>query len=223
MDVLENDVMNEETTVNPAEELKKAAQKAEETPENKEGSLQSEEKGATPKEEEAPSEVVDSQDKVEVDDDGAMADLAKELREAKDEAAKHYELYIRAAAEMENTRRRCAQDVQKAQLFGIEKFAKNLLPVIDSLEKALVAAKDADEATRTGLEVTMKQFEHALEVSGMKEINPTGAAFDPNVSQAIAMVPADAEHAAGTVVAVFQRGWTLNERVLRAAMVSVAK
>ena len=222
MDVLENDVMNEETTVNPAEELKKAAQKAEETPENKEEASQREEKVVAPKEETAP-EVVDSQDKVEVDDDGAMADLAKELREAKDEAAKHYELYIRAAAEMENTRRRCAQDVQKAQLFGIEKFAKNLLPVIDSLEKALVAAKDADEATRTGLEVTMKQFEHALEVSGMKEINPAGAAFDPNVSQAIAMVPADAEHAAGTVVAVFQRGWTLNERVLRAAMVSVAK
>ena len=214
--------MNEETTVNPAEELKKAAQKAEETPENKEDASQSEVKDAAPKEETAP-EVVDSQDKVEVDDDDAMADLAKELREAKDEAAKHYELYIRAAAEMENTRRRCAQDVQKAQLFGIEKFAKNLLPVIDSLEKALVAAKDADEATRTGLEVTMKQFEHALEVSGMKEINPAGAAFDPNVSQAIAMVPADAEHAAGTVVAVFQRGWTLNERVLRAAMVSVAK
>ncbi len=215
--------MNEETTVNPAEELKKAAQKAEETPENKEESPQSEVKDATPKKEETASEVVNSEEKVEVDDDGAMADLAKELREAKDEAAKHYELYMRAAAEMENTRRRCAQDVQKAQLFGIEKFAKNLLPVIDSLEKALVAAKDADEATRTGLEVTMKQFEHALEVSGMKEINPTGAAFDPNVSQAIAMVPADAEHAAGTVVAVFQRGWTLNERVLRAAMVSVAK
>lgn len=214
--------MNEETTVNPAEELKKAAQKAEETPEKKEESTQGEAKEVASKEEETTPEVVDSEEKVEVDDD-AMADLAKELREAKDEAAKHYELYIRAAAEMENTRRRCAQDVQKAQLFGIEKFAKNLLPVIDSLEKALVAAKDADEATRTGLEVTMKQFEHALEVSGMKEINPEGAAFDPNVSQAIAMVPADNDHAAGTVVAVFQRGWMLNERVLRAAMVSVAK
>ncbi len=209
--------MSEETTVNPAEELKKAAQKAEETPENKEEASQNE-----VKEEPAPAEVAESEAKVKVDDD-AMADLAKELRAAKDEAAKHYELYIRAAAEMENTRRRCAQDVQKAQLFGIEKFAKNLLPVIDSLEKALLAAKDADEATRTGLEVTMKQFEHALEVSGMKEINPAGAAFDPNVSQAIAMVPADAEHAAGTVVSVFQRGWMLNERVLRAAMVSVAK
>ncbi len=209
--------MSEETTVNPAEELKKAAQKAEETPENKEEASQNE-----VKEEAAPAEVAESEAKVKVDDD-AMADLAKELRAAKDEAAKHYELYIRAAAEMENTRRRCAQDVQKAQLFGIEKFAKNLLPVIDSLEKALLAAKDADDATRTGLEVTMKQFEHALEVSGMKEINPAGAAFDPNVSQAIAMVPADAEHASGTVVSVFQRGWMLNERVLRAAMVSVAK
>ncbi len=214
--------MSEETCVNPAEELKKAAEKAAETPVNQEEPAQSEAKDSAPQKEERAPEVLDSEAKVEVDDD-AMADLAKELRAAKDEAAKHYELYIRAAAEMENTRRRCAQDVQKAQLFGIEKFAKNLLPVIDSLEKALAAAKEADEATRTGLEVTMKQFEHALEVSGMKEINPTGLAFDPNVSQAIAMVPADAEHAAGTVVAVFQRGWMLNERVLRAAMVSVAK
>ncbi len=214
--------MSEETCVNPAEELKKAAEKAAETPVNQEEPAQSKAKDCEPQKEEGAPEVPDSEAKVEVDDD-AMADLAKELRAAKDEAAKHYELYIRAAAEMENTRRRCAQDVQKAQLFGIEKFAKNLLPVIDSLEKALVAAKEADEATRTGLEVTMKQFEHALEVSGMKEINPAGLAFDPNVSQAIAMVPADAEHAAGTVVAVFQRGWMLNERVLRAAMVSVAK
>ncbi len=214
--------MSEETCVNPAEELKKAAEKAAETPVNQEEPAQSEVKDCEPQKEEGAPEVLDSEAKVEVDDD-AMADLAKELRAAKDEAAKHYELYIRAAAEMENTRRRCAQDVQKAQLFGIEKFAKNLLPVIDSLEKALAAAKEADEATRTGLEVTMKQFEHALEVSGMKEINPAGLAFDPNVSQAIAMVPADAEHAVGTVVAVFQRGWMLNERVLRAAMVSVAK
>ena len=213
--------MSEETTANPAEELKKAAQEAEETTENKEKTDQGDAKTSNLEEKTTP-EVVDSEGKVQVDDD-AMADLAKELREAKDEAAKHYELYIRAAAEMENTRRRCAQDVQKAQLFGIEKFAKNLLPVIDSLEKALLAAKGTDEATRTGLEVTMRQFEHALEVSGMKAINPEGAAFDPNVSQAIAMVPADKEHAAGTVVAVFQRGWMLNERVLRAAMVSVAK
>ena len=222
--------MSEENTVNPAEELKKAAEKAANTTEKdaKEASSANEEASQNEKKEdeqvtkatEAEPEVTD---KAPVDAEDAMADLATELRAAKDEAAKHYELYIRAAAEMENTRRRCAQDVMKARLFGIESFAKNLLPVIDSLEKALASATNADEATRKGLEVTMKQLDHALEVSGMKAINPEGAAFDPNQAQAIAMVPADAAHAAGTVVTVFQRGWMLNERVLRAAMVSVAK
>ena len=219
--------MSEENTVNPAEELKKAAEEAANTTEKdaKEASSASEEASQNEKKEdekatEAEPEVTD---KAPTDAEDAMADLATELRAAKDEAAKHYELYIRAAAEMENTRRRCAQDVMKARLFGIESFAKNLLPVIDSLEKALASATNADEATRKGLEVTMKQLDHALEVSGMKAINPEGAAFDPNQAQAIAMVPADAAHAAGTVVTVFQRGWMLNERVLRAAMVSVAQ
>ena len=222
--------MSEENTVNPAEELKKAAEEAANTTEKdaKEASSASEETFQNEKKEdeqvtkatEAEPEVTD---KAPTDAEDAMADLATELRAAKDEAAKHYELYIRAAAEMENTRRRCAQDVMKARLFGIESFAKNLLPVIDSLEKALASATNADEATRKGLEVTMKQLDHALEVSGMKAINPEGTAFDPNQAQAIAMVPADAAHAAGTVVTVFQRGWMLNERVLRAAMVSVAK
>ena len=221
--------MSEENTVNPAEELKKAAVEAaatekdeKEAPATGDATSQAEEK-KNPQPESATETEPEVTEKASVDTEDAMADLATELRAAKDEAAKHYELYIRAAAEMENTRRRCAQDVMKARLFGIESFAKNLLPVIDSLEKALASAADADEATRKGLEVTMKQLDHALEVSGMKAINPEGAAFDPAQAQAIAMVPADASHAAGTVVTVFQRGWMLNERVLRAAMVSVAK
>ena len=221
--------MSEENTVNPAEELKKAAVEAaatekdeKEAPATGDATSQAEEK-KNPQPESATETEPEVTEKASVDAEDAMADLATELRAAKDEAAKHYELYIRAAAEMENTRRRCAQDVMKARLFGIESFAKNLLPVIDSLEKALASATNADEATRKGLEVTMKQLDHALEVSGMKAINPEGAAFDPAQAQAIAMVPADASHAAGTVVTVFQRGWMLNERVLRAAMVSVAK
>lgn len=222
--------MSEENTVNPAEELKKAAEEAATSAKKEEKENIGTSHKAPQTEEKAGEQAANATEtepevteKASVDAEDAMADLATELRAAKDEAAKHYELYIRAAAEMENTRRRCAQDVMKARLFGIESFAKNLLPVIDSLEKALASATNADEATRKGLEVTMKQLDHALEVSGMKAINPEGAAFDPAQAQAIAMVPADASHAAGTVVTVFQRGWMLNERVLRAAMVSVAK
>lgn len=206
--------MAEEKTVNPAEELKKASEEV------REGELESPDAP-----ESSPKATTEGAQTEEKKDDSPTADVSSleaELQAAKDKAAESYELYIRAAAEMENTRRRCAQDVMKAQLFGIESFAKNLIPVIDSLEKALEASVSADEATRKGLEVTMRQLEHALEVSGMKAIYPEKEKFDPTTSQAIATVPADSNHPAGTVVAVFQRGWTLNDRVLRAAMVSVA-
>lgn len=188
---------SEEKVSEAAEELKKAAQNAEES-------------------EEKSSEV--SENKEEND-----PTLQAQLQAAMDKVAENYELYVRAVAEMENTRRRCAEDVRKAQLFGIEKFAKNLLPVIDSFEKALESVKDADEAIKTGIETTAKQFLHALEVSGMQMIDPAGETFDPEVAQAIATVPADDAHPADTVVAVFQKGWKLNDRVIRAAMVSVAK
>ena len=207
--------MAQEETVNPAEELKKAEQEA------REGELDSPEdvkEQTTSKEQDKPTtceKECSCQEKAQTCRDA-------ELQAAKDKAAESYELYIRAVAEMENTRRRCAQDVVKARLFGIENFAKNLIPVIDSLEKALESSSSADEATRKGLEVTMRQLDHALEVSGMKAIFPEKEKFNPATSQAIATVPADAEHPAGTVVVVFQRGWTLNDRVLRAAMVSVA-
>jgi len=193
----------QEKVESPAEELKKAL---EETSESEVGEKVSEEK----REESQPEAF--SEPTLEV-----------QLQSAKEEAAKHYDLYIRAAAEMENTRRRCAQDVMKARLFGIESFAKNLLPVIDSLEKALESVREADESIRQGLETTMKQLTHALEVSGMTSIDPQNQPFDPALAQAIAMVPADDAHPAGTVVAVFQKGWKLNDRVLRAAMVSVAQ
>ena len=207
--------MAQEETVNPAEELKKAEQEACEGELEKDedtGSQNSPKTSDTPA---TPEKECSCQDK-------EVSCRDTELQAAKDKAAQSYELYVRAVAEMENTRRRCAQDVVKARLFGIENFAKNLIPVIDSLEKALEASSSADEATRKGLEVTMRQLDHALEVSGMKAIFPEKEKFNPATSQAIATVPADAEHPAGTVVVVFQRGWTLNDRVLRAAMVSVA-
>ena len=136
----------------------------------------------------------------------------------------HYDLYVRAMAELENTRRRASEEVQKAHKFGIEEFAENLLPVVDSLEKALEVTKDdQDNPMREGMLATYRQLVHALDVSGMKPIDPKGEAFDPHKHQAIAMVPAPEGVAAGNVVEVFQRGWLISERVLRPAMVSVAQ
>ncbi len=146
---------------------------------------------------------------------------ALKLAEAK--VIEHYDLYVRAMAELENTRRRASEEVQKAHKFGIEKFAENLLPVVDSLEKALEVTKDdQDNPMREGMLATYRQLVHALDVSGMKPIDPKGEAFDPHKHQAIAMVPAPEGVAAGNVVEVFQRGWLISERVLRPAMVSVA-
>ena len=147
---------------------------------------------------------------------------ALKLAEAK--VIEHYDLYVRAMADLENTRRRASEEVQKAHKFGIEKFAENLLPVVDSLEKALEVTKDdQDNPMREGMLATYRQLVHALDVSGMKPIDPKGEAFDPHKHQAIAMVPAPEGVAAGNVVEVFQRGWLISERVLRPAMVSVAQ
>lgn len=147
---------------------------------------------------------------------------ALKLSEAK--VLEHYDLYVRAMAELENTRRRAAEEVQKAQKFSIEKFAQNLLPVVDSLEKALEVTKDEKgSAVREGMLATYRQLIHALDVSGMKPIDPQGEAFNPHQQQAIAMVPAPEGVEPGSVVQVFQRGWLIAERVLRPAMVSVAQ
>lgn len=147
---------------------------------------------------------------------------ALKLSEAK--VLEHYDLYVRAMAELENTRRRSAEEVLKAQKFSIEKFAQNLLPVVDSLEKALEVTKDEkDSPVREGMLATYRQLMHALDVSGMKPIDPKGEAFNPHQQQAIAMVPAPEGVEPGHVVQVFQRGWLIAERVLRPAMVSVAQ
>ena len=158
--------------------------------------------------------------KAEVDE---LAETAKKLEAANAKAAEHFDLYVRAVAEMENVRRRCAEDVQKAQKFSIEKFAQNLLPVVDSLEKAIEVSKDMEGPMKEGVQATYRQLVHALEVSGMKMIDPQNEKFDPNTQQAIAMVPAAEGKTAGHVAQVFQRGWLIHERVLRPAMVSVVQ
>lgn len=185
--------------VNPTDELKKAAEAAEQA----QGSELPPELGIEP--------------------EGAEASLEDQLAAATAKAAENFDLYVRAVAEMENVRRRAAEDVSKAQKFSIEKFAKNLLPVMDSLEKAIEMTAEIEGPMREGILATHRQLVHALEMSGMTVIDPKDAKFDPNTQQAIAMVPAVEGKSAGDVAQVFQHGWKIHERVLRPAMVSVVQ
>jgi len=113
--------------------------------------------------------------------------------------------------------------VAKAHKFAVESFAESLVPVIDSLEKALEATNATPDAMRAGVELTLKQLRAAFEKSNLKEINPVGEKFDPHRHQAISMVPAPEGIAPNHVASVLQKGWTIADRVLRPALVTVAQ
>jgi molecular chaperone GrpE len=142
--------------------------------------------------------------------------------------AKHAEVsdaYLRAKAEGENIRRRSEEEVAKARKFAVESFADSMLPVRDSLEAALAthAAKPDTpiDTVLEGVQITLRQLASAMERNKVLEINPAaGTKFDPHYHQAISMVPADQE--ANTVVGVLQKGYSIAERVLRPALVTVA-
>ena len=129
--------------------------------------------------------------------------------------------FLRAKAEAENTRRRADEEVSKARKFAVESFAESLLPVKDSLEAA-IAMPDAPVAqVLEGVHATLRQLSAALERNKVMVIAPpAGTKFDPHQHQAISVVPA--EHEAGTVVAVLQKGYLIADRVLRPALVTVA-
>ena len=139
-------------------------------------------------------------------------------------SAKNAELmdqFLRAQAEMQNIRRRSEEEVSKARKFALDSFAESLLPVCDSLEAGLNHQDQTTEQIRAGTEATLRQLKAALERNKVLEINPAaGTKFDPHQHQAISVVPADQE--ANTVVTVLQKGYSLAERVLRPALVTVA-
>ena len=129
--------------------------------------------------------------------------------------------YLRAKAEAENARRRADEEVGKARKFAVEGFAESLLPVMDSLQAAVAAPEARTEAVLEGVHATLRQLTAALERNKVVAIAPPpGTKFDPHQHQAISVVPADQE--ANTVVAVLQKGYTIAERVLRPALVTVA-
>jgi molecular chaperone GrpE len=152
-----------------------------------------------------------------------VSDVEKELDAALAKANENYDLYLRAKAEGENIRRRSQDEVAKAHKFAVESFAEALVPVIDSLEKALEVQDATSQTLREGVELTLRQLRSAFEKNALTEIDPVGQKFDPHRHQAISSVPATPQVAANHVVSVLQKGWLIADRVLRPALVVIAK
>ncbi|BAN56562.1 MULTISPECIES: nucleotide exchange factor GrpE [Pseudomonas] len=150
--------------------------------------------------------------------DTRVLELEEQLAAAKDQA-------LRAVADVQNVRRRAEQDVEKAHKFALEKFSNDLLPVIDSLELALAHSSDEDEqvkAIREGVKLTLKMFQDTLKRYNLEVVDPHGEPFNPEHHQAMAMQES-AEVEPNSVLNVFQKGYLLNGRLLRPAMVVVSK
>ena len=148
-------------------------------------------------------------------------DIDALLKKAEVEAAELKDAWLRARADVENIRRQSANDVARAHKYAIERFAGELLAVKDALESALAAKDASPEALRDGVELTLKQLAAAFDKSQISEIDPAGQKFDPH--QHMAMTTVESELAPNTVVQVFQKGYRLQDRVLRPALVAVAK
>jgi molecular chaperone GrpE len=148
--------------------------------------------------------------------------LEELLRQAELNAQEHHDAWLRAKAETENVRRRALEEVEKARKYALDKFAGDLLAVKDSLEAALATGDNVSlESLKSGVELTLKQLVSVFEKHAIKEINPLGEKFDPNLHQAIGMEEGDGEP--NTVASVLQKGYLLNERVIRPALVKVVK
>ena len=149
-----------------------------------------------------------------------LADAQAELANLKAQNADLADQYLRAQADVQNARRRADDDIAKARKFAVESFADSLLPVLDSLEAGLAIPNVTIEQIREGSEATLRQLKSALERNKVLEIAPpAGTKFDPHHHQAISVVPAEQE--ANTVVTVLQKGYSIAERVLRPALVTV--
>ena len=153
---------------------------------------------------------------------GQEKSLEALLSEAQAKIEQQRDTMMRAVAESENARKRALAEAATNQKYAIERFADSLLPVVDSLEAAVAAARDAPQPVRDGLELTLKQLLGAFQKAGLSAIAPgTGERFDPHRHQAMAAVESTAEP--NTIASVMQKGYALHERVLRPALVTVSK
>lgn len=154
-----------------------------------------------------------------------IEELEQALAESQAKVEEQIDSVTRAAASEANIRRRAAQDVEKARKFALEKFANELLPVIDNMERALEGADAEAEETKViyqGVELTLKSFISTVDKFGLKMVDPQGEAFNPEHHQAIGMQPSS-DFPANTVMMVMQKGYILNDRLLRPAMVMVSQ
>ncbi|PAJ74376.1 nucleotide exchange factor GrpE [Pseudoalteromonas sp. NBT06-2] len=168
----------------------------------------------------------------ELSPEAEIAVLYAELEEAKQTIANQNEnlanqkdSVVRAAAEVDNARRRAALDIEKAHKFALEKFVNELLPVVDNLDRAIEFADKENEALKPlieGIDMTSKSFVDAVKKFGVEVVDPQGETFNPEFHQAMSLQPS-ADVAPNTVIAVMQKGYTLSGRLLRPAMVMVSK
>lgn len=170
---------------------------------------------------------------VDINEDGTLvneteariAELEQALAASQAKVEEQQDAVLRAKAEMENARRRADTEVEKARKFALERFAGELLPVVDNLERAIGAADAENEVVKPlleGVEMTHKSFLDTVQKFGLELVDPAGEAFNPELHQAMSMQES-AEHAPNTVIAVMQKGYALNGRLLRPAMVMVSK
>ena len=163
----------------------------------------------------------------EIENESTASDehLQQQLAEAEAKAKEHWDQLLRVKAEQENLRRRHEREVKNAHKYALERFAQELLPVIDSLELGAEAAAGEGatmEKVREGTELTLKMLLSTIEKFGIQAVHPEGEPFNPEYHQAMSMLESP-EHAANTVMNVMQKGYTLNERLIRPAMVVVSK
>jgi molecular chaperone GrpE len=148
--------------------------------------------------------------------------LESQLEYAQAKATENWDHYMRAKAEMDNLRRRNIKDVENAHKFGIEKLVTEILPVLDGIGMGLAVEDASAESLREGMELTMTMLEKMMEKLGIEEIDPLNEPFDAAKHQAMSMQP-NADVKPNTVIAVMQKGYSLNERLIRPAMVMVSK
>ena len=174
---------------------------------------------------EAAVEAADQHAEEEQSPEAEIAMLYAELEAAKQTIADQKDGVVRAAADVDNIRRRAAQDVEKAHKFALEKFANELLPVIDNLERAIEFSDKENETLKPlleGIDMTVKSFNDAVAKFGVEIVNTQGEQFNPDFHQAMSIQPSN-DVTPNTVLAVMQKGYTLNGRLLRPAMVMVSK
>jgi molecular chaperone GrpE len=150
-----------------------------------------------------------------------QTDMEQRLKQAEQAAQENHDLWLRAKAECDNFRKRSQTEIANAHKFAVENFAGELLSVKDSLEAALASESASAESMRAGVELTLRQLTSVFEKFNIKEIDPVGQKFDPHFHQAISTVESDGEP--NTVVQVLQKGYLLHDRVIRPALVIVAK